>query len=160
MPGLEPYAREAALEFLFNGTTSIHISLLSVLPEEGTGEIEISPIGYARVPETVWTTIPSDSTAATIRSNGSTLTFGAYGEDVTVRGWAAYDALTGGNLLASGIFVGLGSGDPLEITIPSGNDIQFQPGNIAIGISSDSGVCDITSGGWSFPWSSPWSGGG
>lgn len=155
MPALEPYARTLALETLFSTSSSVHISLLSAMPSGGVGEVEISPAGYARQPAVNWSTVAYDADESTVRQSTDTITFGPYGTDELTVGWAAYDALSGGNLLASGVYLTIGAGNIQTITLPAGDDIQFQPGNLSIGITSDSNAC-LIGGSWGLPWGSPW----
>lgn len=160
MAGLESYAREQVLEDLFNATNAIHVSLLSTLPVESVGEVEVSPAGYVRVSEDNWQTEALNEVEATIRSNVDNVIFGPYAEEVLVKGWAIYDALVAGNLLATGVFLNAGDNQIITITIPIGDDIQFQPGNLSIGLASNSGLCKLVctpgAAGWSFPWSPIW----
>lgn len=155
MPALEPFARTLCLETLFSTSSNVHISLLSTLPVAGVGEVEISPAGYARQPAVNWSTVALDADESTVRQCTDTIAFGPYATDEGTIGWAAYDALVAGNLLCSGVYLAIGSNAFITITIPTGDDIQFQPGNLRIGITSDSGAC-LIGGSWGLPWGSPW----
>jgi len=138
MSGLEPYGRSAALEFLLSPLSGAHVALLETLPVYGVGAVEIGASGYARQPAVNWisssiTGLPSVSS----RCNDDTIAFGPYFDDVKAKGWAIYDALTGGNLIASGAFVDAGYGQAGIITIQAGDDVQFQVGDLCLSLSQD-----------------------
>lgn len=87
---------------------TFYVALLTTNPtkNDGTGLVECSDAGYARLPITAstgWSAISlnADNIHDQI-SNGSALTFGAAAVTYTVVGVAIYDALTVGNLLAYG----------------------------------------------------------
>lgn len=144
MAGIEPYARTAALELLFAPAATNFVSLLDILPIDGVGESEISPAGYTRIAATNWsTTSITGSVGVTSRCNDDVIIFGTYAAEVTTIGWAIYDAVTGGNLLSSGPFVDAGFGLAGLLTIPMGDDVQFQPGDLCMSISQD---CPIVAG--------------
>ncbi len=144
MAGIEPYARTAALELLFAPAATNFVSLLDILPIDGVGESEISPAGYTRIAATNWsTTSITGSVGVTSRCNDDVIIFGTYAAEVTTIGWAIYDAVTGGNLLSSGPFVDAGFGLAGLLTIPMGDDIQFQPGDLCMSLSQD---CPIVAG--------------
>lgn len=138
MSGLEPYGRSTALEFLFSPISGAHIALLSTLPVDGLGAVEINPAGYARQPCSSWsTTSITGLPSVTSRCNASAITFGPFASDVDAKGWAVYDALAAGNLIASGSFVDAGFNQAGVITIPAGDDIQFQIGDLCLSLSQD-----------------------
>lgn len=138
MSGLEPYGRSTALEFLFSPISGAHIALLSALPVDGLGAVEINPAGYARQPCAAWsTTSITGLPSVTSRCNASAIAFGPFASDVDVKGWAVYDALAAGNLIASGSFVDAGFDQAGVITIPAGDDIQFQIGDLCLSLSQD-----------------------
>lgn len=138
MSGLEPYGRSTALEFLFSPISGAHVAILGTLPVYGVGAVEIAPAGYARQACSAWssTSITGMPSVAS-RCNDDAISFGPYLEDVAAKGWAIYDALTGGNLIASGAFVDSGFGQAVVITIPAGDDIQFQVGELCLSLSQD-----------------------
>ena len=136
MSGREPYARAQALEAVLSPATTIFVGLLETMPVDGSGEVEISPPGYARTAVVNWST--TATAGVTTRCNVDSLALGPYGPAaVDVRGWALYGALTNGNLVASGSFVDTGFGQPGLLTIPAGDDIQFQPGDLCVTIADD-----------------------
>jgi hypothetical protein len=88
--------------------TTVYVALLTTNPtkNDGTGLVECSDSGYARLPITTssgWSAISlsADNIHDQI-SNGAALTFGAAAVSYTVVGVAIYDALTTGNLLSYG----------------------------------------------------------
>jgi len=138
MSGLEPYGRISALELLLSPLSGAHVALLETLPVYGLGAVEVSPAGYARQPAVNWsTTSITGLPGVSSRCNDDILSFGPFFDDVVARGWAIYDALAGGNLLASGTFVDAGYGQAGDITIPAGDDIQFQVGDLCLSLSQD-----------------------
>lgn len=96
----------------FKGTTftaapaTVYVALLTTVPtkNDGTGLVECSDAGYARLPITTTTGfsaigLNADNIHDQI-TNSAALTFGAAAVSYTVLGVAIYDALTVGNLLA------------------------------------------------------------
>lgn len=137
MAGIEETARVAALEFLFSPAADVYVSLLEVMPVDGVGEVEISPAPfYARESVTNWATT-SIVQNVTTRENVDAIPFGPYTEDVIAQGWGIYDAVVAGNLLASGPFVDGGFNQFGVLTIPTGDDFQFQSGGLSVSIGPD-----------------------
>ena len=136
--GLELYGRSQALEAVLNVTETTYIGLLSVLPVDSAGEVEISPAGYARILHQDWVTqsIGGDVNQ-TGRCSVGPIAFPPYGEPVTMRGWGVWDAPTGGNLIASGIFFDTGGGQAGEVTVATGDNIVFNDGDFCIVLGDD-----------------------
>ncbi len=136
MAGMEETARIAALEFLLSPVADVYVSLLEVLPIDGVGEVEVSPPLYVRVSEPNWLT-GSIITNVTTRENIDVVPFGPYSEDVSAQGWGIYDAVVAGNLLFSGGFVDGGFDQAGVLTIPTGDDFQFQAGGLSCSLGPD-----------------------
>ena len=145
MSGLETYGRTQALEALLNLTESTFVGLLDTLPVDSIGEVEISPAGYTRVLNQDWST--TDAGGVTTRSNVPLISFGPYPTDVSMRGWAIYDAPVAGNLIASGLFFDTGGGQAGEVFVEAGDDIQFQPGQFGVSIGDECPVVIGAAGG-------------
>lgn len=128
--GLSIYAAQAIANRMFSKTSNLdtpptlHVALFTTLPSaDGSGAVEPSGNGYARVQ-----TAGSDWTVATnaapsLVENSSKITFpsstGSWG---TVIGFGLYDAASGGNLWA------FGSLDQNR-TISSGQTPEFAAGD-------------------------------
>lgn len=137
MSGLEPHGRAQALEAVLSPAANIFVGLLDTMPVNGFGAIEISPAGYARISAANWTTTTiAGASEVTTRCNADNLAMGPYATEVNARGWALYDAITNGNLVASGPFVDAGFGQAGILNIPALDDIQFQPGDLCVTITS------------------------
>lgn len=146
MAGLDPFGRVTVLEDLFNAGAGNHVSLLETLPINGVGAVEVSPGGYARQPATVWTTgsLNGDLPVTTLFVN-EIITFGPYGSSITFEGWAIYDALTSGNLLATGILrdSDLEPAGAILLT-PDDDGYKYEAGDLSVSLTQD---CPIVIGG-------------
>lgn len=132
MPGLEQFARERALELLFEEPATPYVALMQSLPLGGVGGVEVSASEYARQLVTKWSTIVQVN--ATRREAIETVSFGTFSSVVVVQGWAVFDAIVAGNLLASGDIIDTGFGQFGTITVPIGDELQFQAGQFAVTI--------------------------
>ncbi len=91
------------LAAILPGASNVYIALLTQLPSDadGTGLVEASGNGYARVAVSAWLTITD--TSGTKRVNQNAITFSALtGALNDIVGWAIYTASSGGTLLGVG----------------------------------------------------------
>ncbi len=103
--GLSEYGAEQGLGTtnVLPGGTNKYIALLTTLPtaRDGTGLVEVTGSGYARIAHQTWTNVTSGTD--TIRKNSGAVTFAVLTGNVSgVVGWAIYSAITAGTLIAFG----------------------------------------------------------
>lgn len=104
-----------------SATTSVWIALLTALPSNGAGGVEVSGGGYARVQ------VVSGASAWGAPSNGWTSNLAPVRFPVPTASWgdvvgaAAYSAASGGSLLLYGPLAPsktISSGDPAQVFLP------------------------------------------
>ena len=106
--GLAEYGAEqamAAAAVIPNGTDRF-VALLTTLPtvRDGTGLVEASGSGYARIAWQAWTNATDGNN--TVRANNGAIAFAAFTGDLPgIVGWAIYDLIAGTNLIAFGPLV-------------------------------------------------------
>ena len=137
--GLSEYGAEQAFQHanVLPGGTDKWIALLTTLPtaRDGTGLVEATGSGYARINHQVWTntTVGTD----TQRANNGAITFAALtGALSGIVGWAIYDLVAGTDLIAFGPLV---DSNDVEITRNFINTDQprFATGELKIRIGAD-----------------------
>ena len=104
------YAKTIMLQSLLPSGVDMYFALFS--DEQCTVEI-----GIARVAYTGWST----SISGNRRSNSSSISWDAVGEQITVRGFGWYDESVAGNLIASGSVRSLLNPEETEITLETGD---------------------------------------
>lgn len=108
LSGLSEYGAEQGLGSVnvMPGGTDKFIALLTTTPtvRDGTGLVEASGSGYARIAHQTWVNVTSGND--TLRKNSGTVTFAVLSGDLPgIVGWAIYSAITAGNLIAFGPLV-------------------------------------------------------
>lgn len=134
MAGLSKIGRENALAAVLSNSTNVYIALLTTYPTDqtGAGLVEATGSGYARLAHMAWST--ATTLEDTTRSNSSAITFAALTGDLSgVVGWAIYDALTLGNLLAFGRLVN-SSDEPISVDFVNTDQPRFAIGELEVTI--------------------------
>lgn len=105
VPGMTQYLSQALLNVVFNKgtytTTTFYVAAFTTVgSDNGSGFVEPSGNGYARVATTAATWNTASAGSPSTITNASTITFpGATGSWGTIQGIGIYDASSGGNLL-------------------------------------------------------------
>src|ERR1700676_2056824 len=135
--GFSQYLENACLNW-FRGTTfpavpaHIFLALFTTPPVNGVdaAAVEVSGNSYARLqitPNTTNFVAPSGAAPASSASGANFVQVTPTGAWGSVTGWALYDALTAGNLLAYGTFT--------AITPNNGDTVESLSGNLTLSVS-------------------------
>lgn len=135
--GASQYLENAVLNW-FRGTTfpaslvTAYLALFTTAPVNGSdgSAVEVSGTSYVRKSFTVNTTnfaAPSGAAPATSVSGANQVFATPGGSWGTVVGWAIYDAVTAGNMLAYGAFTG--------VAVGTGDTVEFLAGNMTLSVS-------------------------
>ena len=111
---------------------NLYLALFTTPPVNGTdaAAVEVAGNAYARksfVPNSTNFGAPSGAAPAAIVLGANQVFVTPTGPWGTVTGWAIYDALTAGNLIAYGTFSG--------IVVGSGDTVEFLSGNLTLTVS-------------------------
>ena len=112
--------------------TNCYVALLSTLPtsDDGTGAVEVTSGGYARVQVTSWT--DDHTEGKTERRNTNRLEFPALTSSMTAVGWALYTTSVGGSMLWYDSFA-----SATQIQRKPGQTPIFAAGDLVVGIAHD-----------------------
>jgi hypothetical protein len=96
---------EQALIRIFPNLTSVYVGLLTAVPDvAGSGLVEAYWVDYNRISHSAWAVHQDGVTGAWYLSNTGTIVFNPLkGASQTIHGWAVWDALVAGNLLAASV---------------------------------------------------------
>jgi len=133
MPGLTDYAEALALDTLLPNGTNRYVGLFKTMANDaGSGGVEASGVGYARVAHSAWLNVASGE--FTYRKNNGAVTFAALtGQLADVVGWGIFDALIAGNLIAAGLIKDV-TGTAIVKTFISGDQPRFVDQELKVGI--------------------------
>lgn len=103
MGGLSDYGKSLALGAVLPNGTTRYVALLATVPtdEIGTGLVECTGSNYSRKGYSAWLSVTVE-TGLIARANNGAIEFNVLSNRLTVAGWAIYDAVSSGNLLAFG----------------------------------------------------------
>lgn len=160
MTDVSTYLANSALNWSSGKTAmpslpSIYVGLLTGISSDGngTGEVEVSGGGYARVATTGASWGPASGSVPVTAGNASAITFpastGAWG---TILGFRLWDALTGGNRLMGG-YLGAGLWLPFTCTAASPGVVTapghgFSNGDQVVVTGEFGGTLPPTAGSW------------
>lgn len=123
--------RDLLATVLPNGTPR-YIGLFSSMPSSaGVGGTELSGSGYDRVAHSTWSTAVAGHVVR--RMNVGAVQFPLLTGDLSARGWGAWDAASGGNLMAFGYIRNAG-GQPVIMTFAANDEPRFLPLELVAGI--------------------------
>jgi hypothetical protein len=133
MSGLTDYGEQQALIALLPNGTNVYIGFFTTLPaDDGTGGVEASGSGYARVNHAAWINVAEDP--ITYRVNNGAISFSALTADLaSIIGWGIWDAAVAGNLIAFGPLLDV-SENEITKTFTSGNQPRFVDQELKIGL--------------------------
>ena len=134
--GFSQYLENANLNW-FRGTTfpavpgTMYLALFTTAPVNGVdgAAVEVSGGSYARksfTPNTTNFGAPSGAAPATAVLGANQVFVTPTGSWGTVVGWAIYDAVTAGNMLAYGAFSG--------VAVGTGDTVEFLSGNLTLSV--------------------------
>jgi hypothetical protein len=125
LSGLSSTGVNVALAAIMVSGTDRYVGLLTTLPNsrDGTGLVEASGSGYARVAHSAW--LNGTSGSDVVRMNSGSVTFAALTAALDgIVGWGIWDAAAAGNLLAFGPMLTAG-GDETSIDFIASDQPQF-----------------------------------
>lgn len=134
MGGLATYGKQQALAGVLANGTTYYVGFLTALPsdDDGTGLIEASGSGYARVGHSAWINV--DESPEWYRVNNGAIEFAALTADlVGIVGWVIWTALSGGTLIAWGPLLDV-SENEITKTFTSGNQPRFVNQELKVGV--------------------------
>ena len=133
--GLTNASRATALDAILPNATTVYVALMVTLPDlDGSGGTEVSTSGYARIGHSTFVNVTGTGLIPTRRANSGLVEFLAFDDDVNnVKGWAMFDAVTAGNMIAFGAFRDT-LGNAIEsVSINAGDNPRFQDQQMKVG---------------------------
>ncbi len=131
---LSNFTRNDILDDIIGDAETVYVALCTVLPDfEDVGVVELTDTNYARVAHSVWATVAGTGTVPTVRVNTGPIEFAellAAANDVI--GFAIYDAITSGNLIAFGNFVDPLTDDLISQDYEAGDVPRFLGGDLKV----------------------------
>jgi hypothetical protein len=133
--GMTLEERRLTLENRLQQGVVLYAGLWLQLPDRaGTGGVEVSVSGYARVAVSRW--LNKTEGASVRRTNASAIYWPYFGEAVTIAGWGLWTAATDGRLRFFDHLRTSGSGrDPTTRTVPAGDRFGVGTGQNGIGLA-------------------------
>lgn len=134
--GLTDLANGDALSFLMPNGTTRYLALLTGMPldSSGAGATEAAGGSYARLSVSSW--ITTTAGGVTYRKNNGNVTFGALTSALNgIVGWALYDAVSLGNMIAFG-FIRDVANNPVTKNFVATDQPQFQDQQLQIGLGN------------------------
>lgn len=134
MGGLATYGKQQALAGVLANGTTYYAGFLTTLPtaDDGTGLVEATGSGYARLGHSAWLQV--DATPTWYHVNNGAIEFAALSADLDdIVGWGIWTAVSGGSLIAWGPLLDVG-GNEITKTFTNGNQPRFVDQELKVGI--------------------------
>jgi len=134
MGGLATYGKQLAFEGALPNDTEFFVGLLTTVPTDdaGTGLVEATGSGYARIGHSTWLSIVDSS--EWYRVNKDAVELAVLTSDLTgILGWGIWTLGAGGSLVAWGSLVDVDS-NSVTRTYKSGDQPRFISQEIRVGV--------------------------